>query len=302
MGNMSETMPQVPIPLRTHLNPVEEALFHNPVTRFLGGSDLWLLTTQRLIMVGKKGLVEKTLFDTGENVVYHETGELQFSGNIHLLTNQRIIVLDIGARDYMLESIPLSKVIKVDINVIRESWINSCSYGLWIYVADHEEPVVIKHGGVTIEGIDKQEMDLFTRQQINERFPRKICEVAGLSFAAPHKRIGSGGMTVVDYYSKSDLVWPGRCSACYKNVKRLVYDEYTVENPGLTASYSFGFGLIPQFRYQIPYCPDCYRERFGFAKYYRAVKTGWAQSNGARVELCFENQPYVEEFIQLNSR
>lgn len=96
MRNMSEAMQQVSIPLRTHLDPIEEALFHKPVSRFLGGSDLWPLTSQRLLMVGKKGLVEKTLLDSGENVVYYETGGLQFSGNVHLLTNQHILILDIG--------------------------------------------------------------------------------------------------------------------------------------------------------------------------------------------------------------
>jgi hypothetical protein len=302
MKNMPATIPKALFPFRSYLKPNEEILFHKKISRFLGGSDLWLLTSQRLLLVGKSGLEEKTLFDLRENIVYHETGELQFSGNVHLLTNQRVIVLDIGARDYLLESVPLSKITKVDIQVIGEGLLNSTMYGLRITTADDDEPVVIKHGGVTTEGIDKQEMSLIERQKTNERFPRKICEVAELSFAIPQKKTGPGGMTHVDFYSKSDLVWPARCSACYENVNGLAYDEYTVENPWLTAGYTFGFGLIPLFTYQIPYCPDCYKERFGSVNNNRAVKEGWAQSNGARVELCFENQTYVEEFIQLNSR
>jgi hypothetical protein len=93
MRNMPATIPQALIPFRPYLKLGEEILFHKRISRFLGGSDLWLLTSQRLLMVGKKGLEEKTLFVPGESTVYHETGEQQFSGNVHLLTNQRVIVL-----------------------------------------------------------------------------------------------------------------------------------------------------------------------------------------------------------------
>jgi hypothetical protein len=189
----------------------------------------------------------------------------------------------------------------VDIDGIREGWINSIIYGLRIIAEDRDEPILIKHGGVTAEEIGEQEIDLIKRQQINERFPRKVCEVAGLSFAVPQTRSDYGGVTIVDFYSKSDLVWPARCSACYTNMEGLVYEEYRVENPWLTAGYSFGFGLIPQFTYQIPYCSDCYSERFSSEENKRAVKAGAFQSNGARVELYFENQSYAVEFIHHNS-
>lgn len=247
---MTITPPQALFPFQLHLKPAEEILFHKRISRFLRDSDLWLLTSQRLLMVGKKGLEEKTLLVPGEYIIYHETGDLQFSGNVHLLTSQRVIILDIGARDYVQDSVPLSRITKVDIHVIGERWINSILYGLQITVANSDECVEIKHGGVTTGGIDRHEMDLHQRQKINERFPRKICEVAGLKFAIPQKRIGAGGVTSIEFYSKSDLVWPVRCSACYENTHHLVYDTYTVENPWLAAGYHFGFGLIPKFTYQ----------------------------------------------------
>jgi hypothetical protein len=299
--NMPATRPQDLISIKPHLKPGEEILFNKRLSRFLGGSDLWLLTNQRLLVVGKKGLEEKTLLVPGEYIIYHETGESQFSGNVHLLTNQQVIVLDIGARDYILESVSLSKISKVDIQVIREGWINSIIYGLQINGADDDESVMIKHGGVTTGGIDKQDMDPKQRQRINERFLRKLCEVAGLKFAIPEKRAGAGGATVIAFYSKSNLVWPNRCSACYKNTHDLVYDEYSVENPWLAAEYHLGFGLIPEFTYQIPYCSDCYRDRLGLEMKKRAVKESGAKSDGARVELCFENQLYAMEFAQNNS-
>jgi hypothetical protein len=300
MGNMPTSLPQVPIPGQSHLRDGEEILFHKRISKFFGASDHWLLTSQRLLQVGKSGLDEKKLYDLNEKAVLSEIGEFQFSGNVHLLTNQRIIVLDIGANDYILETIPLSKVNKVDIQIIREGLLNSLMYGLQITVMD-DGTIVIKHGGIITEGIDKQEMSLIERQKINERFPRKICEVTGLSLAIPQKRISKGGMTYVDFYSKSDLAWPQICSACYINTNGLVYDEYTVENTWLAAGYRFSPGLIPQFTYQIPYCQECYTERFGFTKNYRSVKAGWSQSNGARVELCFENQAYATDFIRANS-
>jgi hypothetical protein len=69
-------------------------------------------------LIRKKELVEKTLLEPGELVIYHETGDLQFNGNVHLLTTHRVIVLDVGAKDHLLESIPLNKITHVDINVI----------------------------------------------------------------------------------------------------------------------------------------------------------------------------------------
>jgi hypothetical protein len=298
---MPTTLPHALLTLRSYLKPGEDILFHKRIPRFLGESYLWLLTSQRLLFVGKKGSEEKPLFAPGEFPVYHEIGELQFSGNVHLLTNQRIIILDIGARDFILETIPLSKVTKVDIHVIQDGLLNSITYGLQITTTNDDESIMIKHGGVTIEGIDNHEMDLYKRQQINERFPRRICDVAGLRFAIPQKRAGARDVTVISFYSKSDLVWPDRCSACYENTHMLVYDEYSVENPWLAAGYRLGFGLIPKFTYRIPYCSDCYRERIRLEIKKRAVKEGWAQFDGARVELCFENQLYVMEFIQNNS-
>ena len=299
---MSTKMPQAYTPFGQYLKPGEEVLFHKRVSRFLGRSDLWLLTNQRLLKVGKKGLEEETLFIPEEHVVYYETGDLEFSGNVHLLTNQRVIVLDIGTKDYILETIPLSKITGVDIHVIKEKWMNSILYGLWINLADDAEPVIIKHGEVTTKGIDEQSMDLNKCQEINERFPRKICEVVGLKFAIPQKRVGAGGVTVISFYSKSDLVWPQKCSACYEGTHELVYDEYTVESPWFAAGwYRFGFGLIPTFTYRIPYCMDCYMEHFGLEMKNRTVKEGSAISDGARVELCFENQFYALEFIQDNS-
>lgn len=297
---MYPTLPQSLMPIQSYLQEGEEILFHRRISRFLRGQDFWLLTNRRLLRVGRGSMVEKTLYDLSEYAVFHEIGEYQFTGNVHLLTNQRVIVLDIGARDYILETVPLNMVNKVDIQIIGEGLLNSFMYGLHITVTG-KEPIVIKHGGLTTDGIDKQEMSFIERQKINERFPRKICELTGLSFATPLKRTGADGVIFVNFYSKSDLVWPERCSVCYQIMDGLVYDNYTVENTWLTAGYRFGSGLIPQFTYQIPYCQRCYNERFGSTKNYRAVKTGWSQSNGARVELCFENQSYAMDFIQINS-
>lgn len=297
---MYSVLPDALVYLKSYLKNDEEILFHRKISRFLGNDDFWILTNQRLLRVGRGSLEEKTLYDLNERAVFHETGEFQFTGNVHLLTSTRVIVLEIGARDYILETVLLRKVNKVDIQIIGEGLLNSFMYGLQITVTDNEQ-VVIKHGGLTTDGIEKQGISRIEHQRINERFPRKLCEVTGLIFAIPKKRIYAGGNTFVEFYSKSDLVWPQRCSACYLNADGLVYDEYTIENTWLNAGYHFGPGLIPQFTYKIPYCQRCYGERFGFSKNYRAVKTGWSQSNGARVELCFENLAYAMDFIQVNS-
>jgi len=298
---MKTPLPQALTPFSSNLKPDEEILFHKVISRFLRAGDFWLLTNQRLLIVGTKGFEKKPLFEPGEYSIFHETGESQFSGNVHLLTNQRLILLDVGAKDYLLRSIPLKAISGVDISLIKEGWINTLIYGVQINIAGADEPVMIKHGGITTGQVNEKALTPIECQQVNERFPRKICEAAGLKFATPHMSAGAGGVPVITFYSKSDLVWPQRCSACYQNAPDLLFDSYTPENPWLAAGYHLGFGLIPQFIYQIPYCPDCYKDRLVFEPKNRAVKTGSAQSNGARVELFFQNQQYAQMFVEVNS-
>jgi hypothetical protein len=159
---------------------------------------------------------------------------------------------------------------------------------------------MIIHGGITTNGNNQLSLSKPEQQRINEHFPRKICEVIGLNFAIPQKRVGASSFTVITFYSKSDLVWPARCSACCKNVDGLEFDRYTVDNPWL-ATYSIGFGLLPRITYSIPYCPECYRLRFVECKENRAVQEGWAKYDGARVELSFENKAYAIDFIRTNT-
>lgn len=291
---------QSPIAFSQYLKPDEEILLHKQSGLF-GRGGIWLLTNRRLLRIGEKGIVEETLLMPGEEVVYYETGNFQFSGNIHLLTTQRILVLSVGAKDYLWESIPLNQITQVDISVIKKGLSNIIVYGLRIHT-ETRETVVIAHGGITTGEIDKRKMSPEERQRVNERFPRKVCKITGLKFALPRIMPSAMGVTVVEFYSKSDLEWPARCSSCYDDRSGVVYDEYMIESPWLAAGCNFGLGLLARITYRIPYCPDCYQERFSFGKINRAVKEGWARSNGARVELCFENRLYAMEFIRANSR
>ena len=287
--------------LLPNLKPNEKLAFFTRDSGLLSRGNLWLLTNQRLLMAKKKKLEEKNLFEPGEQISYFETGDLQFYGNVHLLTTQRVIVLDVGSKDYLLESIPLSKISQVDICIIRGGVLNTITYGLRINTTETEQPIEIMHGGISTGGINLQSKSLLKQQEVLERFPRKICEAVGLKFA-PLRQIASVSYgIVVIFYSKSDLVWPERCAACYETMDGLVYDEYIVESPWLTA-YNFGFGLFPRFTYRIPYCPKCYEARFAYGKINRAVKEGWAKSDGAKVELCFENKPYAIDFMHTNNR
>ncbi len=297
---MNTATSQALVSINPYLRPGEVLLFHRRISDFLRADDLWYLTNQRLLVIRKKVLEEKTLLEPGELVIYHDTGDLQFNGNVHLLTTHRIIILDVGAKDYLLESIPLNKIKNVDIYVIGKQGLNAISYGVRIDISDSDQPIIIIHGGITTNGNNQLSLSKTEQQQVNERFPRKICEFTGLSFAIPQKRVGSSSFTVISFYSKSDLIWPARCSACCKNVDSLVFDKFTVDNPWL-ATYSIGFGLLPRITYSIPYCPECYRLRFVEGKENRAVQEGWSKYDGARVELHFENQAYAMDFIQTNS-
>ncbi len=297
---MNTATSQALVLINPYLRSGEVLLFHRRISDFLRADDLWYLTNQRLLLIRKKVLEEKTILEPGELVIYLDTGDLQFSGNVHLITTQRVIVLEVGSKDYLLESIPLNKITKVDIYIIGNRGMNAITYGLRIDISDSEQPIEIIHGGITTNGINQLSLSKTEQQQVNERFPRKICEVTGLDFAAPQMRVGSSGCTVITFYSKSDLVWPARCSACYKNVDSLVFDKYSVDNPWL-ATYSIGYGLLPLVTYSIPYCLECYQVRFVEGKENRAVQEGWAKYDGARVELRFENQAYAIDFIQTNS-
>lgn len=296
-----KTIPsQILAPITPFLVPGEEIIFYRRLFDFLNTGDLWCLTNQRLLMFRKKLLDEKPLLGPGEQVVYHETGDLQFTGNVHLLTTQRVLILDIGAKNYLLQTIQLSKIKQVDVCVIGKQGQNAISYGLRIEVADTEEPVLILHGGVNTNGIDQFSLSKQEQQKINERFPQRLCEFAGLKFAAPQIRTGSIGFTVVTFYNKSNLVWPVSCSSCNKDVQNLVFDRFTIDNPWLSI-YGIGYGLLPCITYLIPYCPECYVLHFEADKVYRAVQAGWAQFDGARAELQFENKAYALNFILANS-
>ena len=297
---MNTTISQALVTINPYLKPGEALLFYRRISDFLRADDLWYLTNQRLLLIRKKALEEKSLFEPGEMVIHHDTGDLQFTGNVHLLTTLRVIVLDVGAKDYLLESITLNKITNIDINIIGKRGLNAISYGLRIDISDSEQPIMIIHGGITTNGNNQLSLSNAEQQQLNERFPRKICKLTGLNFAVPQMRVGSSDFTVITFYSKSDLVWPARCSACCKNVDGLVFDKYTVDNPWL-ATYSIGFGLLPRITYSIPYCPECYQARFVEGKDNRAVQVGWSKYDGARVELLFENQAYAIDFIQTNS-
>ncbi len=300
MKSTSPATQQALVSIRPDLKPGEVLLFHKRVFDFLKTSDHWFLTNQRLLLRSKRGLEEKTTLESGEQVIYHETGDVQFSGNVHLLTTQRLLVLDVGAKDYILESIQLDKITQVDISVIGKRGLNAINYALRIDVAESDEHVLITHGGITTGGIDQSSLSRTEQQQINERFPRKVCDVVGLKFAVPQKRIGPCGSRLVSFYCKNDLIWPESCSACNKKVDGLVFDKYLIENTWLT-TYSIGFGLFPRIAFQIPYCPECYQARFESDKVRRAVQEGWANYDGARVDLQFENHSYAKDFIQTNS-
>jgi|WetSurSiteA1Bulk_404760.scaffolds.fasta_scaffold14877_2 hypothetical protein len=288
-------------PIKPFLNTGEEVLYHRRVFNFLNTDEIWCLTNHRLIYFNKKVFEEKTLFEPEELVVFHETGKVQFSGNVHLLTTQRLLVLDIGAKEYLLQAILLSKINQVDICVVANQGQNAITYGIRIDVNDREDPAMIIHGGVNTNGIDQYSLNQQEQKNINERFPRKVCEVTGLKFALPQMRSGPGGYTPVTFYSKSDLVWPASCSSCNKEMQDLVYDKFTVVNPWLS-TYGIGLGLLPWITYSIPYCPACYKGYFGLEMVSRAVEIGWAQFDGARVELLFRNRDYAVNFITANSQ
>ncbi|NJD59338.1 MAG: hypothetical protein FIA98_08055 [Anaerolineae bacterium] len=282
------------------LDPEEEILFHRRLFDFLNSDELWCLTNRRLLAFRKNLLLEAPLFEPDERVVCHETGEVQFSGNVHLLTTQRVLILDIGAKNYLIKSIKLSKIKNVDVCVMSNHGQNAISYGLRIVIADTDEAIFILHGGVNTGGIDLLSLSRQEQQKINERFPRRLCELAGLQFAIPQTRPATGGFTVVTFYNKSDLVWPDSCSSCNRYEQNLVFDRLIINNPWLS-TYSIGFGLLPGITHMIPYCPECYEEHFGADKVHRAVQAGWAQFDGARVELLFENKAYAMNFIQVYS-
>ncbi len=102
---MYSVLPDALVHFKSYLKDDEEILFHRKISRFLGDDGFWILTNQRLLQVVRGSLEEKTLYDLSEYAVFYEIGECQFTGNVHLLTNQRVIVLDIGARDYILETV-----------------------------------------------------------------------------------------------------------------------------------------------------------------------------------------------------
>jgi hypothetical protein len=118
-------------------------------------------------------------------------------------------------------------------------------------------------------------------------FPRKLCEVAGLKFA-PVKlsRQPGGGWTLLYYWGlkqPSEMVWPQHCASCYGPLGDVKWEKF----PLLSTTQ------------QIPYCPACHKERFGFLRKDHAVKNPQSSMH-QHIELWFENQKYAQEFADLN--
>ena len=128
-----------------------------------------------------------------------------------------------------------------------------------------------------------------------EDFPRKICQAANLPFAIPFENHSVKDKLFIEFYPKSDLKWPLKCSNCLSETPELKFKRLKVENdsnPHNTAPHKL---VGPRsVELDIPYCETCHNTLF-----LKSVSN--PGFNGVTVLLEFKNEQYAREFIHVNS-
>ncbi len=135
----------------------------------------------------------------------------------------------------------------------------------------------------------------FTDSSSIEDFPRKICQAANIPFAIPFENHSVKDRLFIEFYPKSDLKWPLKCSNCLAKTDDLKFKRLKVENdrnPYNTQAHKL---VGPRsVELNIPYCETCYNTLFLKS----VTNPGF---NGVTVLLEFKNEKYAREFIKVNS-
>ena len=135
----------------------------------------------------------------------------------------------------------------------------------------------------------------FSTAEYTEDFPRKFCQEAKVSFAKPFVNQSVKEKLYIEFYPKSDLKWPLKCSSCLTETSNLKYKRLKVERDSNPYNTAITSRVGPASLYlDIPYCETCNNM---FLQ--KAVKN--PGFNGVTVLLEFTNETYAQEFIEINS-
>jgi len=135
----------------------------------------------------------------------------------------------------------------------------------------------------------------FTVPSSIEEFPRKICQAAKVPFAIPFEDHSVKDRLFIEFYPKSDLKWPMKCSNCLDISDDLKFKRIKVENDKNAYNTAPHKLVGPKsVELDIPYCETCRNTLFLKS----VTNPGF---NGVTVLLEFKNGEYAQEFIKINS-
>ena len=250
--------------------------------------NLTLITTKRLVALSEKKenyyeiAFDFTYAEDQEKYISHKLNGLlwgydwqsHYQASFLILTNKKLILLSNRNDKYnFLESIDTDNFRSVD--MMRISVLSRDECCIVIRTKDDKPHIVIQHG--------------LNNREFAEVFPRKICEAANVSFAAPALHSTKGPDTFVEFYIKENLQFPEKCSKCGNEGVELVHRTLKLEKTILIEKVPH-VGL-DSVNYRVPYCSNCYVGK--------AVKKN--AFDGVRAILEFKNKNYANDFIRLNT-
>ncbi|MEA4909715.1 MAG: hypothetical protein VB089_18980 [Anaerolineaceae bacterium] len=271
----------------------DERILHTCPAAGQDGTSWNALTDRRLFLRRGAEMEERRYLYTGENVEAYEIGRFVLSGDVHLLTGRRLLVMDLAQDGTVLANQALQGIESLDMTLIYSHKIAHVGFTLGM---QNERRLSVVHGDIRTPGAALNGQDLVGLQVVRERLPRRLCELAGIPFAPPQYMPYSGAGAMVSFYLKADLRWPQYCAACMERGEVLKPHALKLRRNGnVTAADR----LAEQALLEIPYCASCYRERFGWLRRRPAVQE-YSGFNGVRAALWFESRRYAAEFVRLN--
>jgi len=221
-------------------------------------------------------------------------------GSFVAVSSHRFIAVEFKKGKY----VPWLTINLSDISAIDFDWNKSAFYDSPIIVFDLRDN---QRKGFDIINFE----DLETR----EKLPRAISQAAHVPFAPPrvlspqiHK---VNPAFFVQFYPKSDLLWPSKCPAClqpinehnssfHRIIPRLGGDRFKFR-----LDNQMNWNLRTHIELHIGYCSSCYQTLFNQKKslFSKSPKAPVFDSSfdGIKVFIFIDKSDYANEFAQLNS-
>jgi hypothetical protein len=321
----------LPEELRSVLNEDEKVVYFNKKGLF-GGKIFQLITDKRILELEKDTLKEREYLKDGEQVVdlaalsiaiqgRNEHGEFGTRGNLFLITNRRFLLLKF---DNLIErneyEIPFDTIDRIHISRIKaKSFFYGIKYGEGIkillrapgapcsilsHLREIENMWLFLEASSVGSGDYRANLEFFAQTLSNATDlplspPERVVVPPELVDKEPKEYLTG---TVLEFYTRTDLVWPERCAACLELADEFKYDllKLKIEKYDSLPVYK------DHLEYRIPYCERCFTSRnikpLKWTKPRQLAVKQYFDSTGINAFVWFENESYAMEFIRVNTR